>query len=378
MNRTNRITKTLLRSPTMWGALASLGFYLCLRKENWTDAVVARYCAGNWLEYVEVGLFFIALANLLIRFVDLLRQTATLHQPLLPKVSLVPRPVSDARVLLSALDKLSPAVQQHCLPRRLRDALRAVLFKGSADGLADELKYLSESESMQVQVAQSMVRIIVWAIPILGILGTVVGLTQVTSAIDLEAIDDSLAAVMSGVGVAFDTTALGLVLAMTLVILQSFVDRFYQGFLTAVETRAMEELTGRFERDRTASSVAGSLRLERALSELLQMTKAQHEELLKLGPRLIEAATGARPVTSVLAGSPEAAVRTSTEHPDQALVAIVEAIYQFNADVAALEDNLPSPLSFSGACNLLPVRLGPPDSMQRVRRKSPHRRRFAA
>jgi hypothetical protein len=51
----------------------------------------------------------------------------------------------------------------------------------------------------------------------------------------------------SGLYVAFDTTALALMLSMLLMFLQFVIERFETQALSAVDIRANEELIGRFE-----------------------------------------------------------------------------------------------------------------------------------
>jgi biopolymer transport protein ExbB/TolQ len=376
----------------MWGLVASAVFFIPLYKGIWKAELLQRYCANNWLECVEVTLFFVGLASLLLKLFELSTQSAGLNKSLLPPPETAASgaspssarspaaPLAQASTLLAWLESLPAAEQRRNLPRRLRDVLRAILLKGSTDGLGEELKYLSEADAMQAQSSQSAVRVIIWAIPILGILGTVLGIARVTAQVDAQVLDDSLPTVMEGLGIAFDTTALGLGLSMALVFLQSFVERFQHRLMAAIDRRAIEELAGRFETARSAALAAsgdGWLRLEPVLRELLRVTKAQHEELLKLGPRLAEVAATSRAGFDV-GSAPEVAIRAIAEQPEEAVAALVQAIYQFNLDVARLEQELPAPLSFAGACDLLPVRLGPPETAKRARRKRLTDRRSAA
>ena len=56
--------------------------------------------------------------------------------------------------------------------------------KGSADGLDEDLKYLSELDEARQHDSYALVRIVVWATPMLGFLGTVVGITQALGDLD--------------------------------------------------------------------------------------------------------------------------------------------------------------------------------------------------
>ena len=53
-----------------------------------------------------------------------------------------------------------------------------VCRRGSADALDDELKYLSDLDAARLHASYGLFRVIVWAIPILGFLGTVIGITM--------------------------------------------------------------------------------------------------------------------------------------------------------------------------------------------------------
>ena len=89
-------------------------------------------------------------------------------------------------------------------------------------------------------------RVIIWSIPILGLLGTVVGITSVFANLDIKHFDASLPMVLDGMKVAFDTTGLALGLSMLLMFGQYFVDRSESGLLSEVDARMNSELMGRF------------------------------------------------------------------------------------------------------------------------------------
>ncbi|MCH8829006.1 MAG: MotA/TolQ/ExbB proton channel family protein, partial [Planctomycetes bacterium] len=81
----------------------------------------------------------------------------------------------------------------------------------------------------------ALIRTITWAVPILGFLGTVIGITLAISNLTPEQLDTSLNAVTSGLGVAFDTTALALALSVVLVFTSFLVERAEQQILARVE-----------------------------------------------------------------------------------------------------------------------------------------------
>ncbi len=60
--------------------------------------------------------------------------------------------------------------------------LQHVRRHGSAETLDDELKYLSDIDAGRLHTGYGLFRVIVWAIPILGFLGTVIGITMALNA----------------------------------------------------------------------------------------------------------------------------------------------------------------------------------------------------
>ena len=78
-------------------------------------------------------------------------------------------------------------------------------------------------------------RVIIWAIPILGLLGTVIGITSVFANLDIKHFDASLPQVLEGLQVAFDTTGLALAMSMLLMFGQTFVDRFQTAVLSEID-----------------------------------------------------------------------------------------------------------------------------------------------
>jgi hypothetical protein len=151
-----------------------------------------------------------------------------------------------------------PADEAH-LPRRLREALDLVVRTGSADGLEDHLKYLSDVDAARASQGYGLVRFIVWAIPILGFLGTVIGITVAIASLSPTQLEN-ISGVVAGLGTAFDTTATALGLSMVLMFLQFVVDRYEQVLLGRVDEAAWTALAGRFqsvgEGESTALAVA--------------------------------------------------------------------------------------------------------------------------
>ena len=97
------------------------------------------------------------------------------------------------------------------------------------------MKYLAELASEKLHGSYALVRTITWAVPILGFLGTVIGITIAIANVTPEQLDNSLTEVTGGLAIAFDTTALALTLSMFLVFASFTVERSEQNVLDRIE-----------------------------------------------------------------------------------------------------------------------------------------------
>jgi biopolymer transport protein ExbB/TolQ len=235
----------VVRSAFLWGALASLGFFILIHTDTLRGEFFKRYFAGHWINYTETIMFFVGLSLLILRSCDLAEQRFSLKKKPFDDVPPLGDAAAESRALLGQLDQLPVDDRQGYLPRRLREALETVIRKGTADDLENELKYLSDVDGGRAHSGYAMVRLIIWAIPILGFLGTVIGITMAIAALDPKALEKSMDVVTKGLGVAFDTTALALALSMCLMFVQYFVDKQENTLLADVDERTLELLSVR-------------------------------------------------------------------------------------------------------------------------------------
>jgi hypothetical protein len=246
-NKANHIPLAIMRSSLLWGISATLAFYALIHMGVWQDDFALRYFAGHWVQYVETAMFFVGLAALILKTMEVMAQSADLERPLLPPPAAAGPPARQAEQLLAHLAELPAHRRTGYLAGRLRDALENVRFAGSADKLGDELKYLSESDAARSHAGFGLLRIIIWAIPILGFLGTVIGITLALANLAPQALERSLTEVMAGLSVAFDTTAQALALTMVLMFVKFGVERMEDRLLATVDARVAAELVGRFQ-----------------------------------------------------------------------------------------------------------------------------------
>jgi biopolymer transport protein ExbB/TolQ len=260
---------------------------------------VLRYFAGHPINVIETALFFVGLAALAIKLFELLGEFRALGSVSLSDAA-DNQPPTKAAGWLEELEKLPARARDSHLGRRLRDALDSVLRGGSADQLTDELKYLAETAAGRAQDSYSLVRIVIWATPMLGFLGTVVGITDAlgdlgrelstTSAADAGgSLNTAMEGLLAGLYTAFDTTAIALCFSIGLMFIQFMLDRGESQLLEIVEQQASQELAGRFETTGAAHDPSVQL-MQRLSQSVLKTTEHVVERQAQLWQQSITAA----------------------------------------------------------------------------------------
>lgn len=252
--------------PLIIGLAASSLFYVAIFRGPLNFPLMHRYFTGHPIPYFEVGLFFVGLSALALKFISVLQQALTLSEN--PLSSRLDESQSDesedsdtstgesgslsehvAR-LLAQIAAAPAAVRESYLGQRVRDALTHIQRQGTADKLDEELKYLADRDIERQQNSFALVRIVIWATPMLGFLGTVMGIAKALGNLDPTQLatdpTEAMQGLLSGLYVAFDTTALALVLSIVLMFLQFLVERVESELLAAVDEQAMTLLDGRF------------------------------------------------------------------------------------------------------------------------------------
>jgi biopolymer transport protein ExbB/TolQ len=207
---------------------------------------VQRYFCGHPLEYVTSALFFVGMGILTVKWRQLPNERAAIAA-----VSELATSVNWAQG-----GSESGAVQQlktwqaeanreswrsTAMWNRVQDVLHYV-NAGRKGGLEDHLKYLADLSVDRLIQSYSLIRTVTWAVPIMGFLGTVIGITMAIANVTPEQLDSSLPEVTSGLAVAFDTTAQALTMSMLLVFATFMVERGEQSILNDVEQFGIDSL----------------------------------------------------------------------------------------------------------------------------------------
>lgn len=245
------------RTSTAWAAFAfglpvsALLLYLVHYGPLKEQALIARYLKHE-VECVEVILFCCALGTLGAKLWSYRNEWAITRRAaandVLPAWNGQPVPVEEAPKLLALVNQLPARMRNTFLACRVSAILDFLGSRKSAHELDDQLRTLADNDAMALEGSYGLTRFITWAIPILGFLGTVLGITGAISGITPERLEQDLSTVTDGLALAFDSTALGLGLTMLTMFLSFLVERAESSALEAVDGYVDKQLAHRFER----------------------------------------------------------------------------------------------------------------------------------
>ena len=230
------------------GVVLAICFYAIVWFIPW--APLQRYFLGHPVAAAATVLFWVAVAVLLGKWLGVIDQSnrlSAIRDGDLKPVDAESTPAAKwlqendaghvAKQWLSDLAKLPAASRESRLVQRLEELLTRQSQRGTAKHLADDLRELSGRDADVAHDSLGLVRIIIWAIPMLGFLGTVIGITQTLGGLDFSNGTAAVENLKSGLYVAFDTTALGLVLSVVAIFLQFPVERSEQRLLSNIDNR---------------------------------------------------------------------------------------------------------------------------------------------
>ncbi|MGB0621986.1 MAG: MotA/TolQ/ExbB proton channel family protein [Myxococcota bacterium] len=151
------------------------------------------------------------------------------------------------------LSRRAGAAADGFLVARLDRALRQFEVRPRISAVLEFLTAESAADEGRVDASYALVRVFVWAVPTLGFIGTVLGLgaavggfsESLEAAASLDGLKTSIGSVTGGLGVAFDTTLLALVLSIVIMFPASLVQRMEEGLVSAVDDYCAEWLVPR-------------------------------------------------------------------------------------------------------------------------------------
>ncbi len=294
------------RSSTVGGVLLGLGglitFYviapIAAKAFAGGPELVQRYFCGHPLEYITSALFFVGIGILFAKLKSLPSERKALKSVLsLAEERSWSHGQANSSDVVSTLkewqkQRRSDGQGATTIMQRINDVLHYVGNRPDGGGLEDHLRYLADLASDRLLQSFSMIRTVTWAVPIMGFLGTVVGITMAIANVTPEQLDSSLPEVTSGLAVAFDTTAQALSLSMLLVFATFLVERGEQIVLNEIEQFGIDHLVPSMTQESNPQQATGIPALADWTSQMLaQQTEFWNRHLMSLQNNWAESLT---------------------------------------------------------------------------------------
>ncbi|MGA0419193.1 MAG: MotA/TolQ/ExbB proton channel family protein [Phycisphaerales bacterium] len=195
-----------------------------------------------------------ATSMLLLKRLKISAQRRALRLRFLPTDAAFTLSSATAERVIEAIETSVDEPERFMYLQRVLRALKSVRNVGRVGDIDEMLSSRAEQDEIVVDGGYTLVRGFVWAIPVLGFIGTIVGLTAAIGrfgtvlsepGMPLEEITAGLTDVIGGLDTAFVTTGEGLVAALLIHLLQVFVRREDETFLDEVREACTNEVVAR-------------------------------------------------------------------------------------------------------------------------------------
>lgn len=181
-----------------------------------------------------------SLGILLIKYLKIRAQRKALKLNMIPDqagFALTRQTVDD---VLTHIETEVTGADRFLLIHRVVMALRSVKNTGRIAETDTVIESIADSDESIMESGYTVLRGFIWAIPIIGFLGTIIGLTQAIGrfadvlgdgGLDKDTLITSLGGVMDGLNVAFVTTGEALACALLIQLILTFVRNLDEAFL---------------------------------------------------------------------------------------------------------------------------------------------------
>jgi len=236
------------------------GFYF------WSDNYLAQMMLDRGpTQYACVLLGFWAFFILVFKYYKLRLQRAPLKVPLTSDrhgFVLTSRTVDE---VTGGIYAIAVDPERFIVFNRILIALSSLKNLGRVSDIDEILRSVGEKDESAMETSYSQLNGFLWAIPVLGFIGTVLGLSQSLSnfgslldeSSDVSGIVSSLKQITGGLSTAFETTLVALVIALGLQLLMTVQKQNEEEFLDEVSDYCLRQITSRIrilplEEDREA------------------------------------------------------------------------------------------------------------------------------
>jgi biopolymer transport protein ExbB/TolQ len=212
--------------------------------------------------YLIMLLTFWSLAFLLVKSGKIARQRSALEADVLPLDIAEEITPDNVLLFLEHIWALKAKWRSSFFVNRVQRALTLFGSGRSVQEVSTMVSSQSDIDATGILSSYKMVKVFIWAIPILGFIGTVLGIGKAVGnfssvlqdAQNLEVIKVSLGGVTAGLAEAFDTTLIALVMSILIMIPMSSLQTAEENLLNGVDEFCNENLLRRLNERREAEA----------------------------------------------------------------------------------------------------------------------------
>lgn len=264
----------------------SLLFFLILALLGET-AIAELFLERGFTQYLVVFLAATVGAIAVLKYRRIDAEERALRRFDLPEtVALSGAPTPELTILRQELSRSSSAIARRCY--RILTAYWEAGNRAAAIAIAADDAAFYESASSNSYI---LPRILIWAIPLLGFIGTVIGISSavggfsgfLAEAADIEQLRTGIGSVTSGLAVAFDTTFVALLLAVLTTIPLALVERQEARLLLGMDVYINDELLPRLSTpSQQKSPILASETAMVGLRDMMPLLETQRQELREI------------------------------------------------------------------------------------------------
>jgi biopolymer transport protein ExbB/TolQ len=250
--RGGRFTRVNNWLTLLLGFSATVAFYLILSFFPWLW-LAQSFTKRGPTPYAIAFFSFWALAILAIKWSKLTLQQQSLKYDVVPPDHDFVLSASTADQVVEGIHAVVDDARHFVLFNRIMIALSNLKNLGRVTDVDEILRSQGEHDESSMETSYSLVRGFVWAIPVLGFIGTVLGLSEaiggfssvLQSTTEVEHLVEALKIVTGGLATAFETTLQALVAALVIQILLTFLKRGEEEFLDGCSEYCLRRIVNR-------------------------------------------------------------------------------------------------------------------------------------
>jgi len=249
-----RGTSVNMGLAALFGLAATVVFFLLLRLPGVSRTYLFDLCCKRGpVQYATLAFFFWGVAILAFKVRMIRTEYRAFEQELLSTDASTLIRQEDALQHIRRIKRLPAGDRRRLLVNRIWRALVRFKLLGSAEKVDDLLRYQGEIDHASMESGYGFLKFIIALVPILGFLGTVLGISQavagfsavVSSAGSIETVKSALERVTLGLATAFDTTLLALIMSALLMFGLTLFQRAEEVLLGRIEDHCLDNLLDR-------------------------------------------------------------------------------------------------------------------------------------